>query len=403
MSTPPLTLDPPHLLAAPSHPAPCAYYGRLAVERPFYRDEALKSWVAAGASVVREVLTNPNCHTRPVHESIPALLRQGPIGDLFGRLVRLRNDAGREPIKRAIAGALGSLDLGHVTQLGRATAMGLDRQLGVPFDETGTNRFMSALPILVIGQLLGVTPERHTDLMIWLSDYAAATAAAVTGTPAPEPELLARGHLAVQSLLDLLRSVFHEHSVPGPLLAALAHEARQTGVSDDEDVVANGIGMLTQGFGSVASLIGLTLLAIARHAAVRSRLAEEPTALRSLIQEVLRFDPGTSSTIRFMAVDGLIAGQWVRAGEMIIPLIAAANHDPTLNRDASRFDIDRTDRKHLEFGAGPHACPAHKLAPLLAEIAVEHLLSRGVPLQRLEEAVTYVPSSYLRIARFVRR
>ena len=132
---------------------------------------------------------------------------------------------------------------------------------------------------------------------------------------------------------------------------------------------------MIQGYAATASLIGSTLLALARQPSLRRQVEENRALLRDVIQEVLRCDPVTNSTIRFMARDGVIAGQTVRQGEMIIVLIAAANRDPALNSDPDRFDAERPDRKYLELGAGPHACPADKFAPLIAMIAVDHLLS----------------------------
>jgi cytochrome P450 len=103
-----------------------------------------------------------------------------------------------------------------------------------------------------------------------------------------------------------------------------------------------------------------------------------------------------------MARDGEIAGCRLRQGEMIIVLLAAANRDPALNPDPDRFDLARADRKYLEFGTGAHACPADKFAPLIVEVAVDHLLTRGVPLEQLESSLSYAASGHIRTPLFGR-
>jgi len=45
----------------------------------------------------------------------------------------------------------------------------------------------------------------------------------------------------------------------GPLLDALANEARRVGCDDEKDMVANTIGYMIQAYAPMASLIGLTL------------------------------------------------------------------------------------------------------------------------------------------------
>ena len=89
------TLEPANVRAAPSHPDPYPYYGRLAREQPFFRDESIGFWVAASAAVVREVLENPACFTRPTLDRVPEALRAGRMGDLFGPLVRMSDGPAR--------------------------------------------------------------------------------------------------------------------------------------------------------------------------------------------------------------------------------------------------------------------------------------------------------------------
>lgn len=394
--------DPDHARAAPSHPDPYPYYARLARERPFFRDDANGWWVAASAASVTEVLTSDICLTRPLSEPIPEALRGGAAAEIFGRLVRLRDDEARGKLKEAVTKALQSLDLGQVVGLARARAAELDKEFGPTLDEDRTTQFMFALPVQVVAQLLGVPRERFGDAMGWLGDYGAAAAAAGTGIPAPTPELLARGHRGAQALFDLVSAIRNDDEQRGPLLDALVREARRVGCEDEKDVIANAIGYMVQGYAAMASSIGLTLLALARRPALQAQIAADRTLLRPFIQEVLRCDTVTSSTFRFMARDGEIAGHKLRRGEMIIVLLAAANRDPVLNPDPDRFDIARVDRKYLEFGAGAHACPADKVVPLIVEIAVDHLLARGVPLERLEASLSYAASGHVRTPLFKR-
>ncbi|WID97319.1 cytochrome P450 [Bosea vestrisii] len=391
--------DPAHVRAAPSHPDPYPYYARLARERPFFRDEINGWWVAASAASVAEVLASPVCLTRPLSEPVPEALRGGAAAEIFGRLVRLRDDEAHGNLKDAVAGALASIDLRQVSDIARGRAAELYDELGPVRDKAWITRFMFALPVQVIARLLGI-PQRHFgDVMGWLGDYGAAAAAVGTGIPTATPEMIARGHRGAKALLDLVGTLADDPERRGPLFDALIREATRLGC-DDKDVIVNAIGYMIQGYAGTASLIGSTLLALARDPALCTKVDADKALLRPLIAEVARHDTVTSSTFRFMARDGEIAGHRLRQGEMIIVLLAAANRDPTLNPDPDRLDIARANRKSFEFGAGAHACPADKAASLLVEIAVGHLLAWRVPLDRLAASLAYATSGHVRTPLF---
>ena len=72
-----------------------------------------------------------------------------------------------------------------------------------------------------------------------------------------------------------------------------------------------------------------------------------------------------------------IGGNTVEAGQWILPLLGAANHDPAQFAEPGRLDITRNPNAHVAFGRGIHFCLGAPLA------RVELATSFGTILRRL--------------------
>jgi cytochrome P450 len=114
------------------------------------------------------------------------------------------------------------------------------------------------------------------------------------------------------------------------------------------------------------------------------------------VREVSRHDPSVHNTRRFVAEDATIAGQTMRAGEAILVVLGAANHDAAVNPMPECFDLDRSDRRSFMFGRARHGCPGETIATAVAAAAAEGLVER---LARLER-VRYLPLTNVRIPVF---
>jgi len=369
---------------APTQPDPYPAIAALAVDRPLYRDAAHGFWVAAGAEAVKAVLESRLCLTRPTAGRVPEAIAAGPMGEVYGRLVRLRDDEAGGVLKAALARALSRLDLADAARAAEACAEALGETIQPEQDRARLTQFMYAMPITALAGLLGASPGRCSGIGAAIGDYGVGTAAIATSFPPPTDALVAKGH-AGAALLSKLAEALIAQDAPAPLLQAWLDEARAAGCAP-ADIAANAAGLLVQGYGAMAASIGLTLLALARNPNLRHAAETDRKALRPLIAETMRLDPTAFSTIRFLAADGVVAGQAMREGEAIIVLLAAASHDPASNPDRHSFG----------FGAGRHACPGDKLAPLIVETGVRRLLARGVSLDGLEAGLSYAPSAHIR-------
>ena len=115
---------------------------------------------------------------------------------------------------------------------------------------------------------------------------------------------------------------------------------------------------------------------------------------------MVRYDPPVHNTRRFLARDAVVAGQAMKAGDVVLVVLAAANRDPTANPEPAKFDPSRPSRHAFTFGSGPHACPGETIAIAIATAGVRELLARGVKPERLAEHVTYRRSANTRLPVF---
>ena len=180
------------------------------------------------------------------------------------------------------------------------------------------------------------------------------------------------------------------------LLATLAQRTRYQG-HDEQRIIANGIGFLSQAYEATAGLIGNTLVTLSRNLELYEKLSLEPTLLQAILSEVLRYDSPVQNTRRFIAKDRIIEGQMMKTGDAILVILAAANHDSTVNPSPEEFNLFRQDRQCFTFGLGAHACPGEILALSIARAGLEQLL---INLKSLPQNFTYRHSANTRIPLF---
>ena len=371
-------------IAAVTHPDPYPYYAQLVAEAPLYRDDALGLWVASSAAAVTGALSDDGlCRVRPVAEPVPRALVGSPAGEIFGRLVRMTDGQDRCPLKNAVSAALASVDGPAAAEVSGRWARVLASEIGP--SPGAISSFAFELPSYTVLSLLGVPEERLAEAARWTADFA------LSFSPIASPEQIDAGKVAAGRILELLRTL------TTGLMATLLQEARRFGRDDPDAVVANAAGFLFQAYEATAGLTGNTLLALARH----PEMARDD--LRSVVQEVQRYDPSVQNTRRFLARSGVVAGQEMQEGDVILVVLAAANRDPAANPQPDRFDPARQDRRLFTFGAGPHACPGETLATTIATAGVEALLRSGVNPESLAENVTYRRSGNIRIPVFTSR
>jgi cytochrome P450 len=357
-------------IAAVTHPDPYPYYARLVARHPFHYDPIHGLWVAASADACRAVLTSELCGVRPQSEPVPAALLGTPVGEIFGRLVRMTDGVRHAALKHAASGVLGRVAAADIASVSERWAVALVSETGGATDSSRLYELSCRLPAAVIAALLGIDESAATDVATPVGELSAAMAPAAT---APE---IARGSRAVARLLDLV------------------HSRAPT------DAAANTIGFLIQAHDATAGLIGNALVALAADPMLTARLADRPALVLDLVCELARHDAPIQNTRRHVHRSGSIAGVDIPAAARILVILAAANRDPAANPDPDRLDLSRPDRRTFTFGLGPHACPGALLATTIAAAGIRALLAAGFDPRCLPTPIRYRASANARIPIF---
>ncbi|NUO87403.1 MAG: cytochrome P450, partial [Cupriavidus sp.] len=167
-------------LSAVTHPDPYPYYRELSATRPFFREQGLGLWVAAGPREVAAVLAHPDCRVRPATQPVPPALAGTAAGDLFGRLVRMNDGAAHAPLKALLMPVLAAVDPGvaaqHAAAIARMTDTGEDAHAAMT--AASVNRWLFALPVLTVAAVLGLPVARDRGTMVEVAQQVAAFAAA---------------------------------------------------------------------------------------------------------------------------------------------------------------------------------------------------------------------------------
>ena len=222
------------------------------------------------------------------------------------------------------------------------------------------------LPVTVISELLGLPIEDQAQAREWAEAIAQALDPIVT------EEQARRADRAVKELAAYIGDVVaRRRRNPGPDLLSRLVEAEDEGGHLSEAELISTVGLLFgAGHETTRNLIGNGMLALLRNPAELQRLRNDPSLIRTAVEELLRYDSPVQIAGRGARADAVIGGERIAAGEPLMLLVGAANRDPAQFPDPDRLDVGRPDVKMLSFGGGIHFCLGAMLARTEGQIAI---------------------------------
>ncbi|MFD4759745.1 cytochrome P450 [Streptomyces sp. NPDC058439] len=233
--------------------------------------------------------------------------------------------------------------------------------------------FAFPLPIIVIGELLGVPPDERSVLQ------GLSTTVAQTGFSKESKQAQQKAEEDLHTYFaDLLA---RKRSRPGEdLLSALIAARDENGGLTDQELVSTAFLLMFAGHKTTAYLIGNAVHHLLTHPVQLRAVRENPELIGQAVEELLRYDGSVeSATFRFATEDVQIAGTLIPKGSLVQIALSSANRDPRKFDDPDEFDVTRptnAQSAHLGFGYGIHYCLGAPLARLETQLALTGLFSR---------------------------
>jgi cytochrome P450 len=190
---------------------------------------------------------------------------------------------------------------------------------------------------------------------------------------------------ALGKLFELLARLIEEKdaSPADDLLSVLVVNHLRTGTVTQQELVSAVAMTIIAGRETTTSMIALGTLLLLERPELRAALDERPDRWPAAVDELLRvLSVGDSLALRVAGTDLELSGRTIPAGDGVIGLLGAANHDPEVFPEPRSVDLDRVGPPHLAFGHGGHSCFGAALARLEIGIALESLFRR-IPALRL--------------------
>ncbi len=235
--------------------------------------------------------------------------------------------------------------------------------------------YASAIPVEIIGNLLGVPHAERGPLREWSLAILGALEPVVT------PAAFERGNRALAEFLPYLETLVArrraepgnpEHDVLTRLIQGEADGERLT----HTELLHNCVFLLNAGHETTTNLIANALHALTQWPEEKARLIAQPELIKTAVEEFLRFESSNQLGNRITTRATEVGGVAMPSGTQITLCIGAANRDPAQFPEPDRLDVARNPNRHLAFGSGPHQCAGMHLARLEGRIAIGRFLAR---------------------------
>jgi len=245
--------------------------------------------------------------------------------------------------------------------------------------------FTYPFPVTVIAEIIGVPPEDREQFKQW-SDKSVENLGNVFFAP-PNPERLRELSTLFADMSEYFSRLAAERrrEARDDLLSGLVRAEVEGSRLTTEEMISMLVLLLVAGNETTTTLIGNTVLELLAHRDQLARVRSDPALIPSAIEEVLRFSSPVQMDPRRATRRVELRGHVVEADQLVICWLGSANRDEDVFADGERFDVGRSDNRHLAFGFGPHYCLGANLARLEGQVALRTLLTRTQSFERTDD------------------
>ncbi|WP_314220889.1 cytochrome P450 [Streptomyces zaehneri] len=277
-------------------------------------------------------------------------------------------------LRQAITDSMARVDTRKLSRTTEQVSNYLISQFGSRGSADLLGDYAKQLPLFVFNELFGCTADIGDRVVFGITGM-------FDGVNAEQAVGVMFG--AIGELVALKRAKPGD-DVPSWLME---HQSKLT----DEELVHQIALLLVAGNEPLRNLIGNTLHRLLTHDAY----ADQGGLIDEAIDDTLWENPPMQNLApHYPAADMEFAGQKLHAGDLLLVSFAAANTGPALTAARKAG----SNRAHLAWSAGPHACPSKEPARQITVTAIENLLNKlpDVGLAVPSESLTWRPGPFNR-------
>lgn len=215
--------------------------------------------------------------------------------------------------------------------------------------------FAQHLPVSAVSFLVGLPEAGRERMLHW--------AAAGFNSLGPMNE---RGQASFPDLLaglEYITALDREELDPAGWAAGL-YRAVDEGLIDADEAQILVFDYVVPSLDTTILGTGHMLYQLGRNPEQFDKVKNDPSLIPSVIHESLRIGTPVRAFTRLADTDYREGDVFVPAGDRVVVLYGAANHDERHYPNPEAFDIERAAKDHVAFGNGVHRCAGAHLAEL---------------------------------------
>jgi cytochrome P450 family 142 subfamily A polypeptide 1 len=252
------------------------------------------------------------------------------------------------------------------------------------------------VPMVVIGDMLGVEPEDRGMLLRWSDEMLGGGEIAEIED---DRERRVRSREIVDEYMRYAQGVIAQRrrTPRDDLMGILVGAEIEGDRLSEEEILHESLLILIGGDETTRHVMTGGLEQLIRHPDQKRRLVEDPSRIPVAVEEMLRWVSPIKNMNRTLLRDHELRGQKLREGDRVLLLYPAGNRDAEAFDSPDRFDTERSPNEHVAFGGfGAHFCLGASLARLELRVLFEEVLRRLPDIElATDEPLPLRPSNFI--------